>query len=124
MKFGPPKKIFIVDDDEMLTMALSDYLTRDIKHEIHVFHTGEECVKNLYESPDIIILDYFLNSVKEDASTGLEILQAIRKHLPKVRVIMLSSLDSYNKASQTIQRGAEQFVMKGEKAFDEIASLI
>ena len=124
MKYGRPKKIFIVDDDEMLTTALSDYLTRNIRHEIHVFHTGEECLKHLYESPEVIILDYYLNTVDENAATGLEILQKIRKDLPNIRVIMLSSLENYNKASQTIQRGAENFVMKGENAFEEVAELI
>lgn len=36
-----PKKIFIIDDDEMLTTAMSDYLTRDTAHNIFVFHTSE-----------------------------------------------------------------------------------
>jgi DNA-binding response OmpR family regulator len=32
MDYGSPKKIFIVDDDTMLTEALEDYLTRKIHH--------------------------------------------------------------------------------------------
>ena len=124
MRFGAPKKIFIVDDDEMLTTALSDYLTRDVKHTIRVFHTGEELMKSLDERPDILILDYYLNAVDANAADGLHVLQTIRKHLPDTRFIMLSGMDSYTKASQTIQHGAEHFVLKGENAFEEIAKLI
>jgi|TARA_R110000737_G_scaffold348572_1_gene382742 two-component system OmpR family response regulator len=124
MKIVTPKKIFIVDDDEMLTMALSDYLTREVKHEIHVFHAGEEVIKHISENPDIVILDFYLNTVNENAADGLEILEAIRKHLPKTRFIMLSSQESYLKAARTIQEGAEQYVIKGEDAFEKIAGLI
>ena len=124
MKVEAPKKIFIVDDDEMLTMALSDYLTRDVKHDIHVFHTGEECVKHLAENPDVVILDFYLNTVEKDAATGLEVLSAIKKHLPNSKFIMLSSQESYTKAAQTIQEGAEQYVIKGEDAFEKIANMI
>ena len=124
MKIIEPKKIFIVDDDEMLTEALSDYLTRESSHQISVFHTGEECVKHLHENPDIIILDYYLNTVQSDAANGLEVLETIRKRLPKTRFIMLSSQESYSKASQMIQKGAEQYVIKDEDAFEKIVRMI
>lgn len=124
MEVTSPKKIFIVDDDEMLTIAMSDYLTRDTPHDISIFHTGEECVKHISENPDIIILDFYLNTVKSDAADGLEILEAIRKHLPNTRFIMLSSQESYSTALQTIQKGAEQYVIKDEDAFEKIAKMI
>ncbi|MDG1332866.1 MAG: ATP-binding protein [Crocinitomicaceae bacterium] len=115
---------FIVDDDEMLTMAMSDHLTKDTAHDISVFHTGEEAVKNLNENPDVVILDYFLNTIDKDAANGLEVLKAIKQHLPNTQFIMLSSQESYGTAAQTIQHGAEQYVIKDEDAFDKIAKLI
>lgn len=61
------KKIFIVDDNEMLSMALEDYLTRRVDHEVMTFTTGEECMENITEDPDVIILDYNLNSENPEA---------------------------------------------------------
>ncbi len=124
MDYAKPKKIFIVDDDSMLTEALEDYLTRKIAHQVFSFHTGEECLGHLSEGPDVIILDYFLNTVQKDAANGMEILQTIKKHYPAIHVIMLSSQERYGIAMQTIQKGAEQYVIKDEKAFEKIASLI
>ena len=124
MKLGEPKKIFIVDDDEMLTEALSDFLTRDVNHDISVFHTGEELLKHIFEKPDVIILDYYLNSVNKDAANGLEILDAIHEHMDNIRVIMLSSQESYVTATQTIQKGAMQYIIKDEDAFQKIADSI
>ncbi len=124
MKLGEPKKIFIVDDDEMLTVALSDYLTREVNHNISVFHTGEELLKHVFEKPDVIILDFYLNTVNKDAANGLEILDAIQGHLDNTRVIMLSSQESYVTATKTIQKGALQYIIKDEDAFQKIADSI
>ncbi|MBK8415694.1 MAG: response regulator [Bacteroidetes bacterium] len=124
MDFAKPKKIFIVDDDSMLTEALKDYLTRKVAHNVTSFLTGEDCLKKLAETPDVIILDYYLNTVQKDAANGIEILQAIRKHYPNIRVIMLSSQERYSIAMKTIQKGAEQYVIKDENAFEKIAQII
>ena len=117
MKIGKPKKIFIVDDDEMLTEALSDYLTRSVAHNISVFSTGEDFIQHISENPDVVILDYYLNTVHKDAANGLEVLESIKEYLTSTRVIMLSSQESYVTAAKTIQKGALQYVIKDENAF-------
>jgi DNA-binding NtrC family response regulator len=124
MEVSKPKKIFVVDDDEMLTMAMEDYLTKDTPHEVSIFHTGEDAVKHINENPDVVVLDYFLNTVEKDAANGLEVLKAMKKHLPNAQFIMLSSQESYSTAAQTIQQGAEQYVIKDEDAFEKIAKMI
>jgi len=124
MEFSKPKKIFIVDDDAMLREALSDYLTRTVPHQITCFNTGEDCLKHIGENPDIIILDYYLNTVKKDAANGMEILQAIKKTSRNIHVIMLSSQERYVIAMQTIQKGAEQYVIKDDFAFENIAKIV
>lgn len=124
MKSGKPQKIFIVDDDEMLTETLSDYLTRTVAHRVSIFSTGEECIRQLSENPDVVILDYYLNTVQKDAANGMEILQTIRKHSPQTKVIMLSGQKKYGVAAQTIQKGAEQYVIKDAAAFEAISRMI
>lgn len=119
-----PKRIFIVDDDIMLTEALSDYLSRVIKHEISCFATGEACLKELWRSPDVIILDYYLDTVEKEAVNGMEILKTLKKDYPMIHIIMLSSQDRYAVALQTIQQGAVQYVIKDENAFQTIAAMI
>ena len=124
MPFGKAKKIFIVDDDPFMQETLKDYLTRDVPHQVSVFSTGEECLKHLAEKPDVIILDYYLNSQSKDAVTGMEILKTIKKHYPNIPVIMLSSQERYSVAMQTIRKGAEQYLIKDKEAFEKIAAII
>ncbi len=117
------KKIFVVDDDEMLSMALEDYLKRKTLHEIQLFGTGEECLRHLKDGPDIIVLDYNLNSVYKDAANGMQILESIRKMDAHIKVIMLSSQEAYGTALQTISKGATEYIIKDEDAFEKIAVL-
>lgn len=117
------KKIFVVDDDEMLSMALEDYLERKTDHEIYLYNTGEDCLEHLEEQqPDIIILDYNLNSVKKDAADGLVILEAIKKLNDNVKIVMLSSQDASWLILQTAKMGAAEYVVKDESAFEKILS--
>ena len=118
-------KIFIVDDEPLLTSMLSDYLT-DNNPEVFVksFPTGEDCLKELDEKPDLIVLDYYLNSKEKDAANGIDILKEIKSRNKALPVIMLSSQKSYTTAAQTIGYGAMHYVIKGQDAFQEIDELI
>ena len=124
MEIGKVKKIFIVDDDTMMAEALKDWLTRNIPHIVSSFETGEDCLKHLFEKPDVVVLDYYLNTVSKDAADGMEILKTIKKYDPSIHVIMLSSQEHYGIAMQTIQKGAEHYVIKDEQAFEKVAAII
>jgi len=119
-----PKNIFIVDDDPMMSELLKDYLTENWSHNTIVIGTGEECLARMNEYPDIIILDYELNSVHKDAINGMAILQIIRAKYPKIRVIMLSGSEKLELMKQSVQHGAEKYVLKSEEAFNEIADMV
>ncbi len=120
-----PKKIFVVDDDELFANMLKDHLAKNPMHTVTAFNTGEDCVKELlHNHPDIIVLDFFLNSEFKDALNGLQILDVIRKLDKDVHVIMLSSQERYGVALQTIAHGAERYVIKGPDAFKEVDAVI
>jgi DNA-binding NarL/FixJ family response regulator len=117
--------IFIVDDEPLLNEMLSDYLTeRSPEFNIQSFPTGEDCLQNLEKNPDIVILDYYLNSKEKNAANGIDILKEIKKQNSHIPVIMLSSQKSYGTAAQTIMYGAVHYVIKGQDAFEEIYQLI
>jgi DNA-binding NarL/FixJ family response regulator len=118
------KKIFVVEDNEMMAMALEDFLTRETMHEVVLFGTGEDCLKQLRQQPDVVILDYNLNSENKDAQNGMQILEEIKRINKYIHVIMLSSQDAYGTALQTIRKGAEEYVIKDEDAFSKIVAII
>ena len=123
MNKSTSKKIYVVDDNLIITEVLKDYLV-DQGHQVKVFPTGEDCLAELDEKPDIIILDYLLNSVNEDAADGVVILKQIKAKYPDMRVIMLSSLSEHKDVNQAVELGAEEFVYKDQQTFEKIVRLL
>lgn len=118
-------KIFIVDDEPLLTEMLADFLQEHHpKAQIYSFPTGERCLEHLDDHPDLIILDFYLNSREKEAANGIDILKEIKQRNKALPVIMLSSQKSYGTAAQTIMYGAIHYVMKGQEAFAEIQQLV
>lgn len=124
MIYGRARKIFIVEDDELQGNLLMERLKRDVPHDVTIFPTGEESLKHLHEKPEIIILDYHLNKDKKDAATGMEILSVIKRTNPDIHIIMLSSQERYSIALQSIQKGAEQYIIKDGDAFEKIVNMV
>ena len=91
---------------------------------IRSFATGEECLQHLDESPDIVVLDYYLNSREKKAANGIDILKEIKSLDKSLPVVMLSSQKNFSVAAQSIQHGAVHYVVKGQKAFGEVRQII
>ncbi len=89
-----------------------------------IFNTGEECLDNLHENPDVIILDYNLNSVEKDAANGAEILAGIKKNNAATQVIILSSQDPSGATLDSMAEGADHYVLKNEAAFANVVTII
>ena len=112
-----PTTIFIVDDDPFQLDLLSDHLSKMSHYKISTFATGEECLKNMDKNPDVIFLDYYLNSVVKDAMDGLDVLQEIKRVKPDTDVIMLSGQDKIEVAVEVMKYGAFDYIVKGESSF-------
>ncbi len=126
MKTQANIKVFFVDDDEAFREPLKKYLEQECfpLASIKTFETGEECLNAMEENPDLVILDFFLNSRIKEAMNGLGILKLITSKYPSVPVIMLSSQDDVSTAVQMINNGAFDYVTKSSSAFVKIKNLI
>ena len=118
------KTIFVVDDDIMIGAMLEQKLSCIPRSEVFSFTTGEACLRNMDLKPTIVILDYYLNSLDQDAKNGLEILKLVQKKAPDTKVIMLSSQAQYGKAAETLIKGAVEYVIKDNDAYEKILNIV
>jgi two-component system, OmpR family, response regulator len=116
--------LFLVDDDPLFLKSLEIEFAQNTGSEIMTFATGEKCLKNLSRDPDIIILDYFLNSVDKNAINGLEILDKIKTTNPQIPIIMLSSQDKIEVAVNCMKHQAFDYIVKSETAFIRLQKAI
>ena len=91
---------------------------------LKTFATGELCLENISQNPDIIILDYHLNSVDKNAINGLETLDRIKTANQAIPVIMLSSQDKIEVAVNCMKHQAFDYIVKSETAFIRLQKAI
>ena len=109
--------IFLVDDDPLFLKSLEIDFAHNTESTIITFATGELCLENISSNPDVIILDYYLDSVDKDAINGLETLDRIKAANPLIPVIMLSSQDKIEVAVNCMKHQAFDYIVKSETAF-------
>ena len=110
-------KIFLVDDDAVYLKLLEIEFLQNADFDIETYATGELCLKNLKNNPDVVILDYYLDGIDKTAMNGIETLDQIKAINPDIAVIMLSCQDSIDIAVNCMHHKAYDYVMKSETAF-------
>lgn len=113
--------LFIVDDNALMMIGLRNYLTNKFGANLNIttFTTGASALQKIDQTTNIVILDYNLNG--ED---GNAVLKSIKKINPNTEVIMLSSNEDIAVAIESFRKGATDYVVKGEKAWEKLTNVI
>jgi DNA-binding NarL/FixJ family response regulator len=117
--------IFLVDDDPLYLRALELAISAEIgSAKIHTFQTANGCLDHLRLNPDVIVLDYYLDSAYPDSKNGIDVLREIRNYDPTTKVIMLSAQDSLNIAIDCMENGAYDYISKSQSSFIRVNNLL
>ncbi|MFH2143265.1 MAG: response regulator [Bacteroidota bacterium] len=117
-------KLFLVDDDALFLKSLEIEFLQHADFIIETYATGELCIENLLHTPDVIILDYFLDGIVKGAMNGIETLDKIKAYNPDIPVIMLSCQDKIDVAISCMHHRAFDYVVKSETAFIRLQKII
>lgn len=117
-------KLFLVDDDELYLKSLEIDFLEQADFSIETYTSGELCIENLAHCPDVIVLDYYMDSIEKNAMNGLETLDKIKAANPNIAVVMLSSQDKIDVAIECMHHQAFDYVVKSETAFIRLQKII
>lgn len=117
-------KLFLVDDDAVFLKSLEIMFHEHVDFIIETYPTGESCIKNISNNPDIIILDYQLDGIVKGSMNGLQTLDKIKALNQEIPVIMLSSQDKIDVAINCMHHKAFDYVVKSETAFMRLQKII
>ncbi len=117
MENGNKIKLFLVDDDALFLKALEIEFLHHTDFTVQTFASGELCLENLSQKPDVIILDYHLDGIDKNPMNGIETLDKIKSFNPDIPVVMLSSQDKIDVAISCMHHRAFDYVVKSETAF-------
>ena len=124
MKTDNEIKIFLVDDDALFLKVLEIELGNIGNFIVESFSTGELCLARLSQYPDLVILDYHLDSIDKNAMNGISTLDKIKTVYPYLPVVMLSSQDKIEVAVNCMHHKAFDYVVKSETAFLHLKKII
>jgi DNA-binding NarL/FixJ family response regulator len=112
--------IAIVEDEKNYNNALKKVINyqTDMKV-IAQFFDGNDALQNLSDiSPDVVMMDIQLPDM-----LGIEIIEKLKKDLPKTHFIMCTSFEDDEKIFNSLKAGAMGYLIKGE-SMDKILSSI
>lgn len=112
------KKILIIDDDMDLCSLLSRFLTKN-GYEVESAYSGNKGLNKSSENHyDLVICDYRLGDME-----GIDVLVALRKENPQVKVLMITGYSDIKTAVEVIKMGAFDYIVK-PLIPDEVLSVI
>ena len=111
--------IFIVEDNTVYNKLIVNHLRLHKLTQTVSYLSGEECLKNLDQKPDIIIQDYLL-----DGMTGIDVLKATRKKNPETEFIFLSGQNDIELAINSMKYGACDYIIKDQYALKKLTDKI
>lgn len=104
--------ILIVDDNAAILTAMK-YLLSDSFEQVLTSTQPEDILKLMAQNQiDIVILDMNFSLGINTGQEGLLWLRAIKKHHPKVPVILLTAYADINLAVKGLKNGASDFITK------------
>ncbi len=101
-------KIFVVDDDDLSRMILTDELNES-NYEIVEFSNGQECIEALSQEPDVILMD-----VEMPKMDGYETCRQVKRNptTADTEVIFISSHDTTEEKLAGYDAGGSDYIIK------------
>lgn len=113
------KLIFVVDDDPFINKLVVKRFTSE-GYRLEAFEYGEDCLKALDQSPDLIILDYFFVNSEREVMNGMEVFDRIKKLKPNLPVIMLSGQEKGEIVLELARKGIDDYIIKDSNLIDNL----
>lgn len=101
------KRILVVDDELEICEFLNSFFEERF-YEVETACSGPEALKKAQEfSPHIVLLD-----IQMPKMDGLEVLKVLKQNYPKVKVIMVTALETREKIETALRLGADNYITK------------
>lgn len=115
-------KVMIVDDEMIVRIGIQSCINWE-EHGCQVIFTcesGEEAIAAFERQvPDIVFTDIMMPEMD-----GIQLVEYIRSHYPKTKVIVLSCVNEIDYVKRAIKLGAEDYILKLSFTRDTMAELI
>lgn len=115
-----PTRILLADDHELVRDGIKALLENESDFEVVAEASdGREALKMIAkESPDLLIVD-----IRMPQLNGLEVVKSLTKDFPAVKKLVLSMHDSEEYVVESIESGADGYLLKGSSKSEFLKAL-
>ncbi len=126
-------KVALVEDDPYYNRLLTKYVNTicaesfypDFQFNIQSYASAHDCIEQLDDELNILILDYFLfNRDEHDVLSGADVLDEVNKHCDNCKVIVISALKSPSTILKLKQKGIYAYIDKNVNSRNRIGALL
>lgn len=126
-------KVVIVEDDVYYNKALTKYIHTvcnasiypDFDFDIISYLNAHECIEELDDATNIMVLDYYLiNKDEADVLTGADIVREANENCDDCHIIMLSAQESSHNTSELMKMGIYDYVDKNVSSKNRLGAVL
>ena len=100
-------KILIVDDEVEICDFLKEFFI-DRHYDVVTASSGAEALRLVAkENPQVLLLD-----IKMPGVDGLQVLKEVKARFPKLKVIMVTAVETADKIDEALKLGADNYITK------------
>lgn len=100
-------KLLIVDDEMEICEFLKSFF-EERNYQVKTATSGEQALKAADEfKPQVILLD-----IKMAGVDGIQVLQKVKATHPRIKVIMVTALETRDKIEECLRLGADNYITK------------
>lgn len=110
-------KVFIAGEHPIYRELRRQYLLNLGFRQITCFDQGLDCIAQLHQQPDIILIDHSLLP-----SNGLDILRNIKNSNPDIYILFIAGRHNPQAAIDALRAGAFDYIARGENEEEQISS--
>ncbi len=101
------RKLLVVDDEEEICDFLRSFF-EDRQYIVETAHSGIQAIEKARKfGPHIILLD-----IQMPEMDGIKALKIIKEENPKIKVIMVTAVETKEKIEESMRLGADNYITK------------
>lgn len=101
------KKLLVVDDEKEICDFLKCFF-EDRNFEVQTANTGLDALKVMEKFiPHVVLLD-----LQMPGMDGIDTLAVIKREYPKIKVIMVTAIETQDKIEKAMRLGADNYITK------------
>lgn len=116
----------MVDDSKIIAHIVTHVISEMPGMKAYHFQSGEEMIEAMQKTvPDLIFLDYYLDTQSKSHMNGNEVMKEVREKYPNIKVVLLTGMNDRARVEELRTKGFDDVLHKdNEEILKEVVECV